>query len=34
MRTAPVDDGLPDSCPAYDDHKYGMQHRNAYLAAH
>ncbi len=29
----PVDDGLPDSCPAYDDYKYGMQHRNAYLAA-
>ncbi|MEC3978245.1 hypothetical protein [Amycolatopsis sp. H20-H5] len=27
----PVGTGLPGSCPAYDDYKYGLNHLNAYL---
>ncbi|GAA3580988.1 alpha/beta hydrolase [Amycolatopsis ultiminotia] len=30
----PVPDGLPDSCPGFDDYKYGLEHLNPYLAGY
>jgi pimeloyl-ACP methyl ester carboxylesterase len=28
----PVDDGLPDSCPHYNDYEYGLEDRNEYMS--